>query len=227
MSIGPGSPIQRAVAALVRGGICAALPLAAALTALSCQTAIAQQATQVARAIGQQADDAADRIAQQRSDAAGWVGQKASHAAASMAQAASDAAGSIAQQAVDAAAATVPRTPAPLSPNPEFANFPRYGGMLGARRIVLRLGQKSDDPSGVHGEYQFADTGEVILVAGDREGDLLEIEESNDGTAITGNWVGRFAADGSLAGERMNVDDSNPQPFDLRPLAGPLPTPSP
>jgi hypothetical protein len=113
----------------------------------------------------------------------------------------------------------------PLKPSPEFARFPRYAGMLGARQIVLRLGAKTDDPSGVHGEYQFADTGEVVLVAGDREGDVLEIEESNDGRAITGNWVGRFAADGSLAGERMNVDDSNPQPFDLRPLVGPLPTP--
>ena len=37
-----------------------------------------------------------------------------------------------------------------------------------------------------HGEYQFADTGEVVLLAGDRDGDTLEIEESNDGTNITG-----------------------------------------
>ncbi|MDR6408250.1 hypothetical protein [Paraburkholderia terricola] len=107
----------------------------------------------------------------------------------------------------------------PLKPSPEFARFPRYAGMLGARQIVLRLGAKTDDPSGVHGEYQYTDSGEVILIAGDRDGDTLEVEESNDGTHITGNWVGRFAADGSVAGERMNVDDSNPQPFDLKRLA--------
>ncbi|MFM0474755.1 hypothetical protein PQR29_15395 [Paraburkholderia strydomiana] len=107
----------------------------------------------------------------------------------------------------------------PLKPSPEFARFPRYSGMLGSRQIVLRLGPKTDDPSGVHGEYQFTDTGEVILIAGDRDGDTLEVEESNDGTHITGNWVGKFAADGSVAGDRMNVDDSNPQPFDLKPLA--------
>lgn len=169
----------------------------------------------------QQATQAADTIKRQAGAAAGWIAQRRSDAAGSVAQQASDAAGSIAQQSADAAAATVPRTPAPLAPQPEFAKFPRYGGMLGARRIVLRLGRKIDDPSGVHGEYQFADTGEVVLVAGDRENDVLEIEESNDGSAITGNWVGRFAADGSLAGERMNVDDSSPQPFDLHPLAGP------
>lgn len=107
----------------------------------------------------------------------------------------------------------------PLKPSAEFAKFPRYAGTLGTRQIVLRLGPKTDDPSGVHGEYQYTDTGEVILIAGDRDGDTLEVEESNDGTHITGNWVGKFAADGSLAGDRMNVDDSDPQPFDLRPLA--------
>lgn len=109
----------------------------------------------------------------------------------------------------------------PLKPSPEFAKFPRYVGTLGTRQIVLRLGAKTDDPAGVHGEYQYTDTGEVILIAGDRDGDTLEVEESNDGTHITGNWVGKFAADGSVAGDRMNVDDSDPQPFDLKPRAAP------
>ncbi|SIT45960.1 conserved exported hypothetical protein [Paraburkholderia ribeironis] len=115
----------------------------------------------------------------------------------------------------------------PLKPSAEFAKFPRYAGTLGTRQIVLRLGAKTDDPSGVHGEYQYTDTGEVILIAGDRDGDTLEVEESNDGTHITGNWVGKFAADGSVAGDRMNVDDSNPQPFDLKPLAAGQPVPAP
>ncbi|WP_419150508.1 hypothetical protein [Paraburkholderia kururiensis] len=114
----------------------------------------------------------------------------------------------------------------PLKPSPEFARFPRYTGTLGKRAIVLRLGPKTDDPSGVHGEYQFTDTGEVILIAGDREGDTLEVEESNDGTHITGNWVGKFGPDGVLQGDRMNVDDSDPQPFDLHPLAAGQPSPA-
>ncbi|WP_144143391.1 hypothetical protein [Paraburkholderia sp. BCC1884] len=115
----------------------------------------------------------------------------------------------------------------PLRPSAEFAKFPRYAGMLGERQIVLRLGAKTDDPSGVHGEYQYTDTGEVILIAGDRDGDTLEVEESNDGTHITGNWVGKFAADGSVAGDRMNVDDSDPQAFDLKPLAAGQAVPAP
>jgi hypothetical protein len=125
------------------------------------------------------------------------------------------------------ALAAPPPIQLPLKPSPEFAKFPQYAGTLGKRQIVLRLGAKTDDPSGVHGEYQFADTGEVILIAGDRDGDTLEVEESNDGTHITGNWVGKFAADGTLSAERMNVDDSDPQPVDLRPLAAGAPVPPP
>src|ERR1700742_3480273 len=96
-----------------------------------------------------------------------------------------------------------------LTPNPEYARFPRYVGTLGDKQIEMKLGAKTDEPSGVHGEYKFAGSPNVILVAGDRDGDTLEIEESNDGTHITGNWVGKFAADGSVSGERMDPDESN------------------
>lgn len=106
----------------------------------------------------------------------------------------------------------------PLTPNPAYARFPRYVGTLGDKQIEMKLGAKADERTGVHGEYRFAGASTVILVAGDRDGDTLEIEESNDGTHITGNWVGKFAADGSVSGERMNADDSNPMPFNLKPL---------
>ncbi len=106
----------------------------------------------------------------------------------------------------------------PLTPNPAYARFPRYVGTLGDKQIEMKLGAKTDERTGVHGEYRFAGASTVILVAGDRDGDTLEIEESNDGTHITGNWVGKFAADGSVSGERMNADDSNPVPFDLKPV---------
>jgi hypothetical protein len=106
----------------------------------------------------------------------------------------------------------------PLTPNPAYARFPRYVGTLGDKQIEMKLGAKTEERTGVHGEYRFAGASTVILVAGDRDGDTLEIEESNDGTHITGNWVGKFAADGSVSGERMNADDSNPVPFDLKPV---------
>lgn len=106
----------------------------------------------------------------------------------------------------------------PLKPNPQYADFPLYTGTLGARPIEMRLGAKSDDPTGVHGEYRFLDGAVgVILVAGDLDNGTLQIEESDDGTHITGNWVGKVAVDGSIQGERMNPDDSEPQPFELQP----------
>jgi hypothetical protein len=114
----------------------------------------------------------------------------------------------------------------PLAPNPEYARFPRYVGTLGGRQVDMRLGAKTDEASGIHGEYQFVGSSSVILVAGDRDGDTLEIEESNDGTHITGNWVGKFAADGSVSGERMNADDSDPQPFELRPAVAGVTVPA-
>ncbi len=110
----------------------------------------------------------------------------------------------------------------PLTPNPAYARFPRYVGTLGDKQIEMKLGAKTDERTGVQGEYQVAGTSTVILVAGDHDGDTLEIEESNDGTHITGNWVGKFAADGSVSGERMNADDSNPLPFELKPVGAGL-----
>ncbi|WP_051481818.1 hypothetical protein [Paraburkholderia nodosa] len=125
----------------------------------------------------------------------------------------------LAARAQDASAP--PPVKSTLKPNPEFAKLPQYVGTLGQRQIVMRLGAKAgdDDPTGVHGEYQFTDTGEVILIAGDHADATLEAEDSNDGTHITGNWVGTFAEDGSLSGDRMDPDDSHPVPFDLKPLA--------
>lgn len=108
--------------------------------------------------------------------------------------------------------------PRPLTPNPAFAHYPQYRGTLGGRHIVLRIGVKPDDADGLNGEYQYLPNGPVILIAGDRDGKTLTLEESDDGTEISGQWVGFFADDGSLTGQRMNNDESDPQSFDLKPL---------
>ncbi|MEX3630409.1 MAG: hypothetical protein VB138_14110 [Burkholderia sp.] len=130
-----------------------------------------------------------------------------------------------ATSAAEAAAAAAPperddTVPAkPLKPDPALEKLPRYDGALGGRAIVAHLGPKTDE-SGVHGEYRYADTGQVILLAGDRDGDTLEIEESNDGTNITGVWVGYFDGSGALSADRMNADESDPQPVVLHPAGG-------
>ncbi|AJY28259.1 hypothetical protein BTM_3524 [Burkholderia thailandensis 34] len=123
-----------------------------------------------------------------------------------------------------AAQADAPPPAVPLKPNPAYARLPRYEGTVGGRPVVVRLGPKTDEP-GVHGECQYLDTGAVVLLAGDRDGDTLEIEESDDGTNITGVWIGRFDASGTLSADRMNADQSDPLPVALRP-AGSASAPS-
>lgn len=113
--------------------------------------------------------------------------------------------------------APLSQSPAPLRPNPAFAHYPRYEGMLDGRRIVLRIGVNPDDPEELNGEYQFLPNGPVVLIAGGRDGNNLTLEESDDGTEISGQWVGFYDTDGSLSGDRMNVDQSDARPFALKP----------
>lgn len=118
----------------------------------------------------------------------------------------------------------IPGAAKQLSPDPAFAAYPQYRGSLAGRAIVLRMGEKpraqqgDDDaePGHLNGEYQYLPNGPVVLIAGSRDGNTLTLEESDDGTRISGQWVGFFAADGRLSGERMNNDESDPVPVALR-----------
>lgn len=104
-----------------------------------------------------------------------------------------------------------------LHPNPAYASLPRYEGALGKRAIVLHLGEKTgpDDAGGLHGEYQFQDNGQVILVAGDGDNGVVELDESDDGTRISGQWVGKLNADGTFKGVWSNVDESVTESIEL------------
>jgi hypothetical protein len=105
-----------------------------------------------------------------------------------------------------------------LHPDPAFAGLPRYEGTLGKRAIVLRLGAKTgpDEAGGLHGEYQFVDTKEVRLVAGDSGDDgVIELDESDDGTRISGQWVGKLAPNGNFKGVWSNVDESVTESIEL------------
>jgi hypothetical protein len=112
-----------------------------------------------------------------------------------------------------------------LHPDPAFASLPRYEGTIGHRVIVLHLGKKTDpeDAGGLHGEYQFQDTGQVLLVAGDEGDGVLELDESDDGTRISGQWVGKLAADGTFKGVWSNVDESVTESIELHRMSGATP----
>lgn len=103
-----------------------------------------------------------------------------------------------------------------LQPDPAFAHYPQYRGTMNGQAIVLRIGPKPDDPDELNGEYEYLPRGPVLLIAGARNGNTLTLEESDDGTRISGQWVGFFADKGSLSGERMDPDNSHAVSFELQ-----------
>jgi hypothetical protein len=144
----------------------------------------------------------------------------------SMAVLSVDLAGCASPSTANASKATAATNPLPppavtLHPNPAFASLPRYEGTLGKRAIVLHLGEKTDpeDAGGLHGEYQFQDTGQVVLVAGDGGDGVVELDESDDGTRISGQWVGKLNADGTFKGVWSNVDESETESIELHRVA--------
>lgn len=106
-----------------------------------------------------------------------------------------------------------------LAPLPEYASLPVYVGTLGDQPVRLRLGPKPDERDSVHGEYSVGRAGGVRLLAGEFENGAFLMEESNDGTHVTGNWEGTIDGAGVVHGNW--TDPVNPAivlPFMIRPL---------
>ncbi|WP_432259930.1 hypothetical protein [Cupriavidus sp. TMH.W2] len=108
--------------------------------------------------------------------------------------------------------------PRPLAPRPEYASLPVYVGKVGDQPVRLRLGPKPDERDSVRGEYSGRGAG-VRLLAGEWEGGAFLMEESDDGTRVSGNWEGSIDASGAVRGTW--TDAFNPSivlPFSIRPL---------
>ncbi|SPR96340.1 hypothetical protein [Cupriavidus taiwanensis] len=106
----------------------------------------------------------------------------------------------------------------PLAPRPEYASLPVYVGKVGDQPVRLRLGPKPDERDSVRGEYSGRGAG-VRLLAGEWEDGAFLMEESDDGTRVSGNWEGTIDAGGAVRGTW--TDAFNPAivlPFFIRPL---------
>jgi hypothetical protein len=106
----------------------------------------------------------------------------------------------------------------PLAPRPEYASLPVYVGKVGDQPVRLRLGPKPDERDSVRGEYSGRGAG-VRLLAGEWEDGAFLMEESDDGTRVSGNWEGTIDAGGAVRGTW--TDGFNPAivlPFFIRPL---------
>jgi hypothetical protein len=116
-------------------------------------------------------------------------------------------------------AAVAPPAQGPLLPRAENAALPVYTGTLGGKPVLLRIGPKPDERDSFRGEYALGGMPGVRLVAGEYEGGAFLMEESDDGTRVSGNWEGTIDSAGAVRGTW--TDPYQPGltlPFELRPL---------
>jgi hypothetical protein len=109
--------------------------------------------------------------------------------------------------------------PRALAPRPEYATLPVYVGKVGDQPVRLRIGPKPDERDSVRGEYSTGRGPGVRLLAGEYENGAFLMEESDDGTRVSGNWEGTIDASGAVRGTW--TDAFNPAiilPFFIRPL---------
>ncbi|CAG9172916.1 hypothetical protein LMG23992_02369 [Cupriavidus laharis] len=111
----------------------------------------------------------------------------------------------------------------PLAPRQEYAKLPVYVGKVGDKPVRLRIGPKPDERDSLRGEYTANGVPGVRLLAGEWEDGTFLMEESDDGTRVSGNWEGTIDASGAVRGTW--TDAFSPAvvlPFFIRPLGSVL-----
>ncbi|MDO9421348.1 MAG: hypothetical protein Q7T66_11860 [Herminiimonas sp.] len=89
-------------------------------------------------------------------------------------------------------------------------------GTVGDVQIQVNLRPKAEVDEGHEGEYFIFGNSHKILLAGDIEKDgVLFMEESVNGTDISGQWDGKLEGD-VLVGTWMSADGSITKPFTLK-----------
>lgn len=85
--------------------------------------------------------------------------------------------------------------------NPVFARAIELRGNLGAKQVRMHLQPKTEDRDSVEGSYIIvagSQQSQKILLAGEVTADRLSMEESVDGTDVSGQW------DGDLVGHTVH-----------------------
>jgi hypothetical protein len=117
-----------------------------------------------------------------------------------------------------AAAMGVPDAAAPaMKVAAGFGPFARpltLRGKLGDKAIQMRLRPKPQADEGLEGEYFYFGRSAKILLAGEADGDDLMMEESENGTDVSGHWEGKRQGD-FLRGTWSSADGTVTRPFDL------------
>lgn len=88
-------------------------------------------------------------------------------------------------------------------------------GMLGDAQIQVTLRTKEPAEDGIEGEYFVFGSSHRVLLAGEVEGHEVFMEESENGTDVSGQWDGKLAGE-TLSGEWQSADGKIKKPFSLR-----------
>jgi hypothetical protein len=111
-----------------------------------------------------------------------------------------------------------PLAPAPVVSAPMPALFLKpvsFRGAVGDVQVQVNLRPKADIEEGIEGEYFIFGNSHKILLAGEVEGDQLLMEESENGTNISGQWDGQLDGD-SISGLWTSADGAITKPFTLK-----------
>ena len=88
-------------------------------------------------------------------------------------------------------------------------------GTLGAEQVQVNLRAKAEFEDGIEGDYFTFGSSHRVLLAGEIEGEEFFLEESVNGTDVSGQWEGKMAGD-MISGEWQSVDGKLSKPFQLR-----------
>ncbi|XQU73580.1 hypothetical protein EPAKOI_001301 [Cupriavidus sp. H18C2] len=108
-----------------------------------------------------------------------------------------------------------------LAPRQEYSQYPVYVGTVGDKPVKMRIAPKTDTRDSLQGEYSIGDGKGVRLLSGEWDNGTFLMEESDDGTRVSGNWEGQIDRNGAVRGTW--TDAYNPAivlPFLIRPFGG-------
>jgi hypothetical protein len=110
---------------------------------------------------------------------------------------------------------------APAADGDAAALFSRpvvLNGTLGDAKIQAHLRPKAAIDEGIEGEYFIFGQSQKILLAGELEGEDVVLEESENGTDVSGQWEGKRQGD-TIQGKWLSADGAVSKPFALKIMA--------
>lgn len=103
--------------------------------------------------------------------------------------------------------------------HPVLKHAVEFSGMLGKQAVHVFLRPKKDEIDGLEGYYTLTTNSKTppkrILLAGELAGDRISLEESQDGTEVSGQWDAELKG-GQLTGSWLSADGNTSMEFVLK-----------